>query len=425
MVEETAVFCKIGGWFMEENTNLDLAGLRERVRSHLFEHLLPFWCGPAVDHDRGGWHSWMSNDLQPDRSQPRGLIVNSRILWAFSAACRFQPDATLERMAERAFEVVMSQFWDVTHGGAFWRLADDGRVIDDCKKTYGQAFYIYALAEHFQTFGIQAARERAWALFDLIETHAHDAKHGGYWEVLNRDWSETADTRLSEKDANEKKSMNNHLHVLEAYTNLHRVWPDPRVTARLRELIRLFQEPILDVSSAHLHHFFNESWRVRSDTCTFGHDIEASWLLCEAAEVLGDNPLLKQLERLAVRMAEAVLREGLDPDGGLCYEGRNGTVIDAGKECWPQAEAVVGFLNAFQISGDPRYLQAAHAVWNYIENHLMDRHHGEWFWRIKPDGTIDQTLPKVSEWKGPYHGTRACLEAIRRLDQLSSQTHST
>jgi len=417
------VMCKTGARFMQDISNTDLACLRERVRSHLLGHILPFWCGPAVDHDQGGWLAWMSNDLQTDRSQPKGLIVNSRILWAFSAVCRFQQDSTLEQMAERAFGVVMHKFWDPAYGGAFWRLAGDGLVVDDSKKTYGQAFYIYALAEHFRSFAQIEALERAKALFELIEGHAHDQEGLGYWEVRNRDWSETTDTRLSEKDLNEKKSMNNHLHVLEAYANLYRVWPNPRVATRLRELIELFQNRILDPTAAHLHHFFDEKWQVRSDTHTFGHDIEASWLLCEAAEVLGDAALRIQLDTLAVRMAEAVLREGLDPDGGLCYEGKNGGVIDAGKECWPQAEAVVGFLNAYQISGDARYFQAARQVWAYIESRLMDRTHGEWFWRIKPDGTLDQSLPKVGEWKGPYHGTRACLETIRRLDKLSAKTH--
>jgi mannobiose 2-epimerase len=214
----------------------------------------------------------------------------------------------------------------------------------------------------------------------------------------------------------EKKSMNNHLHVLEAYANLYRAWKNPRVEHRLRELIGLFQERILDARTQHFHHFFDEAWNVRSDTYTFGHDIEGTWLLCEAAEVLGDEALLKRVQATALRMAEVALAEGVASDGGLCYEGKGGKIIDHGKECWPQAEVVVGFLNAFQISGDKKFLAAARRVWNYIEKHLVDRIHGEWFWRITPEGRVDTMLPKVSEWKGPYHGSRACLETIRRLE---------
>ncbi len=389
------------------------------VGGHLFGHYLPFWCGPALDHENGGWMAWLSNDLKPDRSQPKGLIVNARILWAFSAVHRVRPEPVYCDMAERAFDFVMNKFWDAKHGGAFWQLDDSGRVIDDSKKTYGQAFYIYALTEFHQAFGSPAALGRAKELFELAERHAHDAKFGGYIEVCNRDWSEAgAEARLSAKDMSEKKSMNNQLHVLEAYTNLHRVWPEPRVAERLRELIELFLTRILDPRTNHLHHFFDEQWNVRSDTYTFGHDIEASWLLCEAAEELGDAKLRERVRAVALSMAGTVFREGFGADGGLSYEGSDGRIVDAGCECWPQAEALVGFLNAFELSGDPAYFAAVGQTWKYIEQNLVDRVHGEWFWRINPDGQPDQKLPKVSEWKGPYHATRACLETLKRLQRL-------
>jgi len=183
----------------------------------------------------------------------------------------------------------------------------------------------------------------------------------------------------------------------------------------------LFEQRILDARTLHLQHFFNERWRVRSDTYTFGHDIEATWLLGEAAEVLGDAAVLKRVQALAVQMADVVLREGIDAaDGALRYEGKGGKIIDAGKECWPQAEAVIGFLNAFQLSGEEKYLRASRRAYDFIEQKLVDRVHGEWFWRITPEGKVDATLPKVSEWKGPYHGSRMCLETLQRLRDLSS-----
>ena len=389
-----------------------------QIEDHLFGHILPFWCGPALDQVNGGWMGWLSNDLEPDRSQPKGLIVNCRILWAFSAVHHARPEPIYREMAARAFNFVMTKFWDLEQGGAYWRLDDTARVVlDDSKKIYGQAFYIYALTEFHRTFGGHAALPRAIELFELIERHAHDPHHGGYVEVCRRDWSEAGpEARLSDKDLNEKKSMNNHLHVLEAYTNLYRVWPEPLVAVRLRELLKIFLRHILDPRTKHLHHFFDLEWHVRSDTYTFGHDIEASWLLCEAAEVLGDNALLDRMRNVALRIAETTLQEGLTSEGGLVYEGRAGAILDAGCECWPQAEALVGFLNAFELSGgNPSFALAAHGTWKYIQRHLVDRVHGEWFWRINPDGQVDPKLPKVSEWKGPYHATRACLETMRRL----------
>ncbi|HLP77772.1 MAG TPA: AGE family epimerase/isomerase [Candidatus Paceibacterota bacterium] len=393
----------------------ELKAFSHQIRDQLFNHILPFWYGPAMDREQGGWMAWLGNDLKPDRSQPKGLIVHARILWTFSAVHRRQPGPVFREMADRALNYLTNRFWDQQHGGAFWRLNDAGNPLEDIKKTYGQAFCIYALAEYYQTFRTESELQRAKNLFELIEAHAHDPKHSGYFEVCSRDWRTVLDSALSEKDLNEKKSMNSHLHVLEAYTNLHRVWPDPRVNLRLRELIILFEQRILDSRTFHLHHFFDERWHVRSDTYTFGHDIEASWLLCEAAEVLGDAEILARIRKLAVRMSDTVLNEAVDRDGGLSYEGKAGQIIDAGKECWPQAEAVIGFLNAFQLSGDSRFLEAALRIWKYIDTHLVDRVHGEWFWRINEDGKPDPTLPKVSEWKGPYHGSRMCMEVLHRL----------
>jgi mannobiose 2-epimerase len=364
--------------------------------------------------------AWLSNDLTPDRTQPKGLIVHSRILWAFSAVHQVQPEPIYRQMAERARDYVMNHFWDAQYGGACWQLADAGHVIDDSKKIYGQSFCIYALTEFHHAFNSPPALARAQELFDLIERYAHDDERGGYIEVCRRDWSEAGpDARLSDKDLAEKKSMNNHLHVLEAYTRLYRTAKSPRIETRLRELIQLFLQHMLDARTGHLHHFFDEHWRVRSDTYTFGHDIEASWLLCEAAEVLDDPPLIRQVQDVALRMAAVTLTEGIAPDGGLFYEGKAGRVIDRGRECWPQAEALVGFLNALGISGDREYLAAASRVWQFVEQNLVDRVHGEWYWRINEDGRPAAQLPKVSEWKGPYHATRACLETVRRL-QVSS-----
>ena len=243
------------------NPSVELEKFHAQVSEHLFDFYLPFWCGPALDPENGGWMGWLSNDLKPDRSQPKGLIVNSRILWAFSAVHRVRPEPVYFEMAERALDLVMNKFWDAEHGGACWRLDDAGKVLDDSKKIYGQAFCIYALTEFHRTTGSWAALARAKELFELIELHAHDRRFGGYAEVRRRDWSEAgADARLSDKDMNEKKSMNNHLHVLEACTNLHRVWPDARVAARLRELIEIFLTRILDAQTKHLRHFFDEEW---------------------------------------------------------------------------------------------------------------------------------------------------------------------
>ncbi|HNY76971.1 MAG: AGE family epimerase/isomerase [Sedimentisphaerales bacterium] len=401
----------------------EIESFRRRVAAELHEDILPFWLEHCVDHEHGGFIGRMSNELSVDRQANKGLILNARLLWTFSTLCRSEivganDDSPLQ-LARRAYDYLEQHFWDDRFGGAFWQVDCRGALADDKKKIYGQAFYIYALSEYFLATGESAALERAQALFDLIEKHSCDMANGGYIETCNRDWTAAEDVRLSDKDLNEKKSMNNHLHLLEGYTNLYRAWPDPQVADELSGLIELFERHILDRDTSHFGHFFNERWEPRSDTYTFGHDIEGSWLLCEAAEVLGRPELVEKTGRLAVDIAQAVYEQGLDSDGGLFYEGKAGRVIDTNKEWWPQAEAVVGFLNACQLSGRAHFFEAALRCWEFIERAIVDHMHGEWFWRVDRNGTPDRNEPKVSEWKGPYHNTRACLETIRRLDAVA------
>ena len=400
------------------------------ARRELLENILPFWRGRAMDQEHGGFIAEMSNDLRLRTDAAKGLILNGRILWTFSAVCRLTHQVEDQSLAQRAYEYLTRCFLDPQHGGYFWELTPQGQVADDKKKSYGQAFGIYALAEYYRAFREPQALEQAIELFRLLESQARDSQHGGYFEVLSRDWQPVADMRLSDKDLNAQKSMNNHLHVLEAYTNLWRVWPDPLLADRLRELIDLFRQRILNPEQTHFRHFFDAAWNPLSDNYTFGHDIEGSWLLAEAAEVLGDEHLLAAVQSVAIKMARAVRQEGLDATGGLCYEGLHGQVIDSGKEWWPQAEAVVGFYNAWQLSQDPGFRDAAVKCWQFIQNRLVDRVHGEWFWRVAPDGKVDANLPKVSAWKCPYHNSRCCLEIIRRAaadenPQSATRTNTT
>jgi cellobiose epimerase len=395
--------------------------LTDSARRELLDDILPFWRQHAVDKQRGGFIGQMSNDLHVQEDAPKGLILNARILWTFSAAYAYTQDKRDRTLARRAYEYLTDCFLDKEHGGYFWELDANGAVLDDKKKVYGEAFCLYALAEYHRVFDDAQALEQAAHVFDLLESHAHDDRYGGYFEVMSRDWQPCEDMRLSDQDMNEKKSMNNHLHILEGYTNLLRVCRyQPQLDTCLRELIDIFRRHILNPRQTHLQHFFDDAWTPRSDSYTFGHDIEGSWLLYEAAEVLGDHRLMMEVQSLAVRIARAVLAEGLDADGGLFYEGREGRIVNPNKEWWPQAEAVVGFYNAWQLTGDEAFREAAERCWQFIQDHVVDREHGEWFWCIRPDGTPDPLQPKVSPWKCPYHNGRCCLEIIHRTQAIVS-----
>jgi mannobiose 2-epimerase len=255
-------------------------------------------------------------------------------------------------------------------------------------------------------------------LYKDIIKHSYDEARGGYLEALTREWKEIEDLRLSAKDFNEKKSMNTHLHVLEGFANLYRIWPDETLKKHITELIHLFLEHIIDGKTNHLVLFFDENWNPKSDIISYGHDIEAAWLMHEAAEIIHDEALLQVVRERSVQIAIAAER-GLDRDGGLWYEKDKGHLIKE-KHWWPQAEAMVGFYNAYQVTDDNSFRDKSLNSWRFIQNHILNKKDGEWFWGVNEDYSVMQDLDKVGVWKCPYHNGRACIEIIRRISLADS-----
>jgi len=391
----------------------------ERIRAELVGNILPFWPRHVVDRERGGFFGTVDSSLVVHKDSPRACVINTRILWTYSAAARLI-DPAYRQIADWALAYVVGKFWDVEHGGLYWTLDCWGRPISDRKQAYAQAFGIYALAEHYRLTGNPVSLDLAKKLYALIERHFHDFALMGYFEARQRDWQPLEDFRLSAKDINSPKSMNTHLHVLEAYTNLMRVWPTEELKARQRELLELMLNHIVDPVTGHFRLFFDEQWNSLSSNVSFGHDIEGSWLLIEAAEVLGDAPLLARVRDASVKMVHAAA-EGLDPDGSLVFDAdADGNVIDGRKHWWVQAEAVIGFYNAWQITGDSRFRDASRRAWDYIESHVVDRQHGEWHAKLSREGVAlteadDNEASLVGPWKCPYHNARVCYELLRRL----------
>lgn len=401
--------------------NKQLSNYLTKVQNELQQNILPFWRTRVLDEEHGGFIGRMSNDGTIPPDAPKGLILNTRLLWTFSSLFLKHGEEVDFRLAKRAFDYLVEHFIDTEHGGAFWSVDVHGKPLDTSKKIYGQSFTIYALAEYHQATQDLTALQKAIELFRLVEQKAHDAENKGYLETFIRDWSTAEDLRLSAIDMNEKKSMNTHLHVLEAYTNLYRVWPDSLLQNRLYELIQVFTRHIIHPNTHHFILFFNEQWAPKSDHISYGHDIEGSWLLWEAAHVLKNPQLLRELQPIVLRMAEAVLREALSEDGGVPYEAGPDGLLDADRHWWVQAEAAVGFLNAYQLSRELPYLQASEKCWDYILQHIVDRDHGEWFWNVDSSGVPNPGRPKVSEWKCPYHNTRAGIELSNRLTALGEE----
>jgi mannobiose 2-epimerase len=397
-----------------------LRNYAQRVEAELTQNILPFWIKHVVDHERGGFYGSLSNDLLIDRSASRGALLSARILWTFSAAHRQHPNLTYLEMAHRAYVDLEENFRDREFGGYFWSISAEGEPLKTRKQVYGQAFAIYALSEYHRASGLRQPLDKAIELHRLLEKHALEPKFGGYLEAFSREWNPIDDVRLSDIDLNEPKSQNTHLHVMEAYTNLLRVWPDPGLKRSQAALIDVMLTRILCPKTHHLQLFFANDWAPRSRAVSYGHGIEASWLLIQAASVLGDAALFMRLKPIAFKIAEVTLAEGIDADGAVFNAGDNTGVTDTAKEWWPQAEAVVGFLDAYQLFHDERFLAAALRCWDFIETRLVDRAHGEWLRGVDRAGNVLPDQLKVSFWKCPYHNGRACMEAASRLRTIAA-----
>ncbi|OUO22728.1 AGE family epimerase/isomerase [Bacteroides sp. An322] len=391
--------------------------LRNEMRSELENNILPFWMNKMEDNEQGGFYGEITGDdeLRPEAS--KGAILNARILWTFSAAYRLLKKPEYLKTATRAKRYLIDRFYDPEYGGIYWELDYKGNPLDTKKQIYAIGFAIYGLSEYARATGDAEALEYAQRLFEVIEQHSFDPVQNGYLEALTRDWQPIEDMRLSDKDENEKKTMNTHLHILEPYTNLYRVWKDERLERQLRNLIDVFITRILDPQTGHLNLFFEEDWTNKYRIYSYGHDIEASWLIHEAALVLGDETVLKRIEPLIVRIAQAA-DEGLNPDGSMIYENfLDKQKIDRELHWWVQAENVVGHINLYQHFGDESALDIAVRCWEFIKAKLIDHEQGEWHWSILPDGTVNRKDDKAGFWKCPYHNGRMCMEVIERFGE--------
>ncbi len=397
-----------------------LTSLRAELKEELVDRILPYWMERTVDQRNGGFVGLVHEDGTVSSDAPKGSILNARILWTFSAAYAALGGDDLLATARRAAEYFSAHFIDAQHGGVFWSVDATGAPDDDRKHVYAQAFAMYALAEYHRATGDDASLQSAMAIFELVERNAYDHEFGGYEEAFSRGWFVLDDSRLGADDVDAPKSMNTHLHLLEAYTTLLRVWPNELLRKRLTDLVDIFTNIIVGKGAEHAQLFFESDWTPVEHIVSYGHDIETSWLVLDAADALGDAALRERAKEMSLRLAAAVLDVGFDEERGGLFNGSDARgMLDTDKEWWPQAEAIVGFVNAFIESGYEEYLDAAQETWSFVRRYVRDLDGGEWHRRVSQSGEVRLGHEKVGPWKCPYHNARACLEIMARVDRVS------
>lgn len=387
--------------------------LKSLAKSELFE-ILNYWSNNTFDEINGGFIGEIDHNENKNYNAPKGSVLHARILWSFSATYQVTNDEKHKILAKKAFQYIKNHFYDTEFGGVFWSINADGSPKETKNQIYALAFTIYGLTEYYKISNENEALDLAINLYQKIEKHSYDQLKEGYFEALTRDWQPIEDLRLSEKDANEKKTMNTHLHIVEAYANLYSVWKNTDLKFKIAKILHVIDVYFIDKNTWHLKLFFDENWVEKPDVISYGHDIEAAWLLQWCAEIIEDKPLIEKYRNYAVEIAK-VTKEGIDVDGGLWYEfdPKNNELI-AEKHWWPQSELLIGMVNAYQLTNDISFLEIAEKNFEFIQNHIVDKENGEWIWGINQDCS---KIPKdkAGFWKCPYHNSRACIELIKRL----------
>lgn len=378
------------------------------MKKELKEHIIPFW-NRLKDEENGGFYGFVSAENEMDKKAEKGVILHARILWFYSNCFLILKDEESLRYAQHAYEFLTKACWDKENQGFYWMMTYDGKVKDGQKHAYCQAFCIYALSSYYLASKNEDALSLAKTAYDILETRCYDEP--GYLESFNKRWELMDNDHLSENGLMAVKTMNTTLHILEAYTELYKASPGEALKTKINSLLRFFLSHIYDKEKDALLVFFDKDMKVMGDIHSYGHDIEATWLLDRACDVAGDEDVKKEISAMNKRLVKNLMNIAFD--GTALRNERDKEHIDSTRVWWVQGEGVVGFYNAYQRFQDPAYLKIANSLWDYIKTHGIDKASGEWFSKLTPQ-EIPLVLPLADPWKCPYHNGRMCLEIVER-----------
>lgn len=383
------------------------------IKNHLENALIPFW-SKLMDEENGGFYGMLDFDLKLDKKAMKGCILNSRIMWFFSEAYLLLGDEKLLDYAKHGYRFLKEKCLDKENGGVYWSVNYRGLPYDTVKHTYNQAFAIYALSAYYKASGEEEALKLAEEIYEVIESRCRDEK--GYLEAFDETFHPVSNGKLSENGVMAERTMNTLLHVMEGYTELYRVSKRSDVKRSLVWILNIFTDHVYNAEKQRQEVFFDGDYNSLIDLISYGHDIEAAWLLERTLEVLGECPECpaEAIRNMSKEMSENIYRKAFDGHS-VINECENG-VENVYRIWWIQAESMVGFVNAYQNGYGAEYLAAAERIWEYIKKYFVDKREGsEWFWRLYSDGQPVSGEPIVEPWKCPYHNGRMCIEIIRRL----------
>jgi len=405
------------------------------IKKNLEKGIIPFWLENAQDKEYGGYYTNFAEDGNRKVMPEKYVNTQMRLMWWFSRLACIHPERQVYRdLAKWGLDFLLANFWDQQYGGWYWKTARDGKSPDDGKVVYGQSFAVYALSEYSLGTHDPRGLEYAVKTFDLLQKYCADTRWGGYYENLERDWSSSAPGF----HAGDRKSLDTHMHLMEAFTALYSASREEIHRRKLAEIIDLVADRMIDVrAGCGLNQFdlafrpipaiairrtFNaervgESPEKPTETTSFGHNVELVWLMDLALDVAGIQK--DAYQPIFQALLNHACEEGIDWEyGGIYRDGlRGGKAIVLEKEFWQSTESLVGFLDGYEQFREERYLDAFLNIWYFVNAYMINHEVGEWRMLLSRDGKPIVT-DLANEWKVSYHTGRAMLECERRLSNI-------
>lgn len=410
--------------------------VKNEISHHFENEWLPFWEKRGYDQKFGGFLTSYDDEGNEAKDINKYIVTQARMIWAYSFLYGLYPErAVYLESAKQGVEFMLAHFWDNKHEGWAWSTDREGNVLDNGKIIYGEAFMIYALSQYGLSSGDPLGAVYASKTFDLLQKYAADTARGGYYENLEPDWSIAGPGYF----AGDRKSLDIHMHLMEAFTTLYQLTKEEIHKRKLNEVIEVITQHMIDHANGCGRNQFditfnpvppisiNRTWnndREKAsvtedniDITSYGHNIELSWLLNRAASIIGDDP--KKFYDLTRKLGEHTLKYGIDAQyGGVYRDGHHdGPAIIRDKEWWQQCEALVGLLDAYQVLGNDTYFSAFENCWNFVNRKMINHDVGEWRQLLTVEGaSIVSNMGNA--WKAMYHTGRSLIECINRLNQL-------